>query len=183
MPDYTPTILTVLATLGAALFTTVISQYFFAPWLEVRKEILIKQARGRAQIADEAREFVRELRKLQLVRDSFVGTRRFSDHWEKAMREYRTRLDDFGHDFPHLAVPFTRQVSNLITATKWSLEVVYFRKLPENSPIDDVAFISLQLSQATDPTTFPLKRPLHARRGLTRYKKLMKSINDIPFGD
>lgn len=183
MPDYTPTILTVLATLGAALFTTVISQYFFAPWLEVRKEILIREAKGRAQIADEAREFVRELRKLQLVRDSFAGTQRFSEHWAKAMGEYRARLDHFGRDFPHLAVPFRKQVSNLITATRWSLEVVYFRKSPESCPVDDVAFISLQLSKATDPTTFPPKRLLHARRGLARYKKLMKSIKDIPFGE
>lgn len=181
--DYTPTVITVLGTLAAAFFTTVISQYFFAPWLEVRKQILMEHARGRLSVADEAREFVNVLGKLQLVRRSFNGTQRFPRHWETAMAEYRERLDHFGRDFPHIAVPLRKPVRNLITATKWSLEIVYFRKSPDKAPVDEVAKIALQLSKAIDPTTFPPKRMYHAWLGLRRYKQLMKSLHGISFGD
>jgi hypothetical protein len=181
--DYTPTVITVLGTLAAALFTTVISQYFFAPWLEVRKQILTQHATGKLSVADEAREFVHALGKLQLVRSSFDGTQRFQQHWDTAMTEYRERLDHFGRDFPHIAVPLKKSVRNLIVATKWSLEIVYFRKSPDKAPVDEVATIALQLSKAIDPTTFPPKRMYHTWLGLRRYRRLMKSIQDITFGD
>lgn len=181
--DYTPTAMTVVATLLAAAFTSVISQYFFAPWLEVRKQIKIAQAQERAQVADEARDHARALAKLQMVRTGWQGSQKLERHWETAMNEYRERISPIGSAFAGVHTPMTRPVRNLMIATGWVLQIVYFRRTPEKAPVAEAMNIAIQLSKAVDPVVFPLKRAYHARRGIYLYKKLMKSIKDLSFGD
>lgn len=181
--DYTPTVMTVLATLLAAAFTSVISQYFFAPWLEVRKQIKIEQAHERAKVAGKARDYIRALAKLQLVKSAWKDSTRLEERWESAMNEYRERTNSVESAFADIHAPMSKRVRNLTIATEWVLQVVYFRRTPEKAPVAEAMNIALHLSKAVDPVNFPLKRAYHARRGLSLSKKLMKPIKDLPFGE
>ncbi|MFB9164125.1 hypothetical protein [Arthrobacter psychrochitiniphilus] len=166
-----------------AFFTTVIAQYLFAPWLEVRKQILISRALERSKVADTARQLEQHLRSLSLVRSAFAGTTGELAHWTTAMDRYRTAVLEPETVLPALAFPVGKTLSNLLTAAEWSVRLVHFRKTREKAPVAEVSAILQQLAKAVDPTRFPPKRWHHARRGLQLFRKLMKTIEDYNFED
>lgn len=182
--DYTPAALTVTGTLVAAGFTSVISQYFFAPWLEVRKDILIEEAHKRAAVANRLRSVSRALGQLQLVRTAFKGTGRFSTHWDKAMLDYKHALDELREAEPTFTgISVKKPTANLLTATGWVAQVVLARRTSDKAPVLDAIKVVNHLIKSIDPTTFPPKRMWHTRRGLMMYKKILKPIEHVEFGD
>lgn len=181
--DYTPTVMTVLATLLAAAFTSVISQYFFAPWLEVRKEIKIELARERKKLSNEALDYARALMKLRNAKRAWKNSGHLDGQWETSMAEYRKRLPAPGAAFTGYHGPIPKKVWDLIVATEFALQVVHIRKTLEKAPVEEVTTIALHHSSAVDPVKFPPVRVIHTWFGLRRSSKLLKSIKDIPFGE
>jgi hypothetical protein len=182
--DYTPAALTVTGTLIAAAFTSVISQYFFAPWLEVRKAILIEEAHKRAAVAKQIRTLLRALGQLQLVRTAFTGTRRFNTHWDKAMLDYNHALDEMLEaEATFTGISVKKPTANLLTATGWVAQVVLARRTPDKAPVVEAIKVVNHLIKSIDPTTFPPKRMWHTWRGLVLYKKILKPIEHVEFGN
>lgn len=182
--DYTPAALTVAGTLVAAAFTSVISQYFFAPWLEVRKAILIEEAHKRAAVANQMRSLLRALGQLQLVRTAFRGTRRFDTHWDKAMLDYSHALEELLEaQATFTGISVKKPTANLLTATGWVAQVVLARRTPEKAPVVDAIKVVNHLIKSVDPTTFPPRRMWHTWRGLMLYKKILKPIEHVELGN
>lgn len=181
--DYTPQFLTIAGTLLAAFFSTVIAQYFFAPWLEVRKQILMAKANERERLAQAARDCIHSLRRLKLVKTAMVGTVNFDRHWSKAMLTFREQLGPPENVFPVTHIDLKSPMSNLAVAAGWTLQVVITRGTVDKAPIEEALKICHHLSKSISPTTFPPNRMFHALRGLWLHKKMMNPIKDLAFGE
>ena len=180
----TPQILWASGTaLLVALFTTVIAQYLFAPWLEVRKQILIEQAREQAKVAGTVRVLLHHLRDLNLIRTDISDNALSQTLWEKSMDAYRHAVLEPDSVFPVMPFPVGRTLSSLLTSAEWIVHLVHFRHMREKSPVTEVMAVVEELAKAVDPTRFPMSQRFHALRGLRKARKLTKATNGTDFGE
>lgn len=177
--DYTPTLLTVAGTLLAAAFTSVVSQYFFAPGLEARKQTLLERSRVASDAVNSIRAMYFELDTTAMKRFRLKDMFGFQRHESKFMDladnfDAAVALNNSGLKPKYIELALKAQFAAEILAM-----VINDPERPGADEFDPVLKLLRHTMHALDPVNPPWSRAFHCWRGGRIYNKLPYPGEDV----
>lgn len=170
--DYTPTLLTVAGTLLAAGFTSVVSQYFFAPALEARKQTLLERSRVASEAVNSIRAMYFQLDTTAMKRfrlkDIYGLQRHESTFMDLADKfDAAVALNNSGLKPKYIELALKAQFAAELLAM-----VIDAPERPGPDEFEPVLRLFRHTMHALDPVKLPWSRAIHCWRGGRIYNKL-----------